>query len=311
VALMEWFREGKTLPKPCACALLMAARELLEGLPSLIRADASQGFTICGDTHGQFYDLLNIFKLNGTPGGSNPYLFNGDFVDRGSFSTEVILTLLAWKLVYPQSLHLLRGNHETIQMNKIYGFEGEVLYKYDDKVNQLFTRVFDMLPLAAVVGGKVFVCHGGLFARDGVSLSDIEEIERDGQPPETGLMHDLLWADPQEQPGRSPSKRGAGLQFGPDVTARFLRENNLEMVVRSHEVKAQGYEVTHGGKLVTVFSAPNYCDQMGNLGAFIKFEDDRCKPKFRTYSHVPHPQIGPMAYASRFSSLFGGFGMSL
>jgi len=311
VQMMEWFKESKTIPSRSLCEMLLASRALLESLPSLVRCNVPTGggraFTVCGDTHGQFYDLLNIFKINGNPSPTNPYLFNGDFVDRGSFSTEVIITLLAWKLVCPDSVHLLRGNHETIQMNKIYGFEGEVLHKYNDAANSLFTEVFNVLPLAACLESKVFICHGGLFTQDGVTLDMITAIPRDRQPPESGLMHDLLWADPQESMGRSPSKRGAGLQFGPDVTQAFLDLNGLEMVIRSHEVKPRGYEVTHGGRLVTVFSAPNYCDQMGNLGAYIRF-DAACKPTYHSFRHVPHPRIGPMAYASNFGMMFGGFG---
>ena len=153
------------------------------------------------------------------------------------------------------------------------------------------------------------MCHGGLFTQDNVTLEMIEAIDRDKQPPESGLMHDLLWADPQEAMGRSPSKRGAGLQFGPDITKAFLDKNGLEMVVRSHEVKPRGYEVMHNGRLVTVFSAPNYCDQMGNLGAYIRF-DSTCKATYHSFKHVPHPRIGPMAYASNFGMMFGGFGMS-
>ncbi|RKP10803.1 Metallo-dependent phosphatase-like protein [Thamnocephalis sphaerospora] len=87
-------------------------------------------------------------------------------------------------------------------------------------------------------------------------------------------MVELLWADPQPQPGRSPSKRGVGLQFGPDVTEKFLELNNLDMLIRSHEVKDNGYVIEHNGKCVTVFSAPNYCDQMGNKGAYIDVTDD-------------------------------------
>lgn len=100
--------------------------------------------------------------------------------------------------------------------------------------------------------------HGGLFSRDDVTLNDIREINRNRQPPEEGLMCDLLWSDPQPQPGKAPSKRGVGVQFGPDITQNFLTLNNLDYIIRSHEVKNEGYEVGHNGKCITVFSAPNY-----------------------------------------------------
>ena len=115
------------------------------------------------------------------------------------------------------------------------------------------------------------------------------------EPPDTGLMCDLLWADPQPQRGRSASKRGVGLSFGPDVTEEFLATNNLTMVMRSHEVRDEGYEWEHGTKLATVFSAPNYCDQMGNKGAFAVFGPSMI-PAFTKFEHVPHPPVRPMAY---------------
>ncbi|GJV58053.1 serine/threonine-protein phosphatase 5 isoform X1, partial [Tanacetum coccineum] len=261
-------------------------------------------FTVCGDVHGQFFDLLNIFELNGLPSEENPYLFNGDFVDRGSFSVEVILTLFAFKCMSPSAIHLARGNHESKSMNKIYGFEGEVRSKLSDKFVELFAEVFCHLPLAHVINEKIFVVHGGLFSTDGVKLSDIRAIDRFCEPPEEGLMCEILWSDPQPNPGRGPSKRGVGLSFGGDVTKRFLKDNNLDLVVRSHEVKDEGYEIDHDGKLITVFSAPNYCDQMGNKGAFIRFEAPTMEPKIVTFSAVPHPDVKPMAYASNFLRMF-------
>lgn len=258
--------------------------------------------TVCGDTHGQFYDVLNIFEMNGFPSSENPYLFNGDFVDRGSFSVEVILTFLLFKMSCPESIYLTRGNHETKNMNRIYGFEGEVKAKYDDKIFELFLEVFGHLPLAAVIEDKVFVTHGGI-PIEPVSLDEIGKIKRGCEPSESGLMSDLLWSDPQPFPGKSPSKRGVGYAFGPDITEAFLAKNNLELLVRSHEVKEEGYLVEHGGKTVTVFSAPNYCDTMGNKGAFIHFGKD-CKPKYTQFDCVPHPTVRPMAYAAGMGGLF-------
>jgi serine/threonine-protein phosphatase 5 len=130
------------------------------------------------------------------PSSSNPYLFNGDFVDRGSFSLEVVVMLLALKLALPNGLYMTRGNHETKGMNKIYGFEGEVKHKYDAVMMQLFSEVFQALPLAAVIADKVFVVHGGISTiNDGcVTLKEIEDVYRFREPPESGLMSDLLWS---------------------------------------------------------------------------------------------------------------------
>jgi serine/threonine-protein phosphatase 5 len=258
--------------------------------------------TVCGDTHGQFYDVMNIFEMNGYPSAGNPYLFNGDFVDRGSFSVEVILTFLLFKMSCPESIYLTRGNHETKNMNRIYGFEGEVKAKYDENIFELFLEVFGHLPLAAVIENKVFVTHGGIPVEP-VTLDEIRKIKRGCEPAESGLMSDLLWSDPQPFPGKSPSKRGVGFAFGPDITEAFLIKNNLELLVRSHEVKEEGYLVEHGGKTVTVFSAPNYCDTMGNKGAFIHFRKD-CKPQYTQFDCVAHPHVRPMAYAAGMGGLF-------
>ncbi|KEH33779.1 serine/threonine-protein phosphatase 5 isoform X1 [Medicago truncatula] len=304
--MMDDFKKQKCLHKRYAFQIVLQTKEMLQALPSLVDITVPHGkhFTVCGDVHGQFYDLLNIFELNGLPSEENPYLFNGDFVDRGSFSLEVILTLFAFKCMSPSAIYLARGNHESKSMNKIYGFEGEVRSKLNETFVELFAEVFCCLPLAHVINEKVFVVHGGLFSVDGVKLSEIRSINRFCEPPEEGLMCELLWSDPQPLPGRGPSKRGVGLSFGGDVTKRFLKDNNLDLVVRSHEVKDEGYEVDHDGKLITVFSAPNYCDQMGNKGAFIRFEAPDLKPNITTFAAVPHPDVKPMAYANNFLRMF-------
>jgi serine/threonine-protein phosphatase 5 len=315
LAALECFRGQKALHKRYVAYLLISAKRYYEKSSSLLEipiptcgpsADdptVSPRLTVCGDTHGQFYDVLNIFDINGLPSRTNPYLFNGDFVDRGSFSVEVILTFLLFKMSDTECIHLHRGNHETRNMNKIYGFEGEVRAKYDDRIFDLFLEVFSHMPLASVVGGKVFVTHGGLPTEPGVTLDDIRRIRRGCEPPNVGLMSDLLWADPQPFPGKSPSKRGVGYSFGPDITESFLKLNDLQLLVRSHEVKDEGYLVEHGGRTITVFSAPNYCDSMGNKGAFIHF-DDTCDPKFTQFESVPHPNVRPMAYAAGMGGLF-------
>ncbi|CDP18730.1 unnamed protein product [Coffea canephora] len=304
--MMHDFKNQKSLHRRYALQIVLQTREMLHSLPTLVDVNVPDGkhFTVCGDVHGQFYDLLNIFELNGFPSEDNPYLFNGDFVDRGSFSVEVILTLFAFKCMCPTAMYLARGNHESKSMNKIYGFEGEVRSKLSEIFVELFAEVFCCLPLAHVINNKIFVVHGGLFSVDGVKLSEISAIDRFREPPEEGLMCELLWSDPQPQLGRGPSKRGVGLSFGADVTKKFLKENNLDLVVRSHEVKDEGYEIEHDGKLITVFSAPNYCDQMGNKGAFIRFEAPSLKPNIVTFSAVPHPDVKPMAYANNFFRMF-------
>ena len=246
-------------------------------------------FTVVGDLHGQFYDLLNIFKINGYPSEDNQYLFNGDFVDRGIFSIETITTLMAFKILYPNHFFMNRGNHEDVEMNSRYGFESETIDKYDIDVFDCFSEFFKFLPLGHVLNKKVLVLHGGLFSKEDVTIKELKKIDRYIEVPYTGLMCDLLWSDPRNQIGLSPSDRGAGVLFGQDVTEKFLSDNNLELLIRSHEVKSEGYEIEHGGMLITLFSAPNYCDYYGNKGAIIQFVGGEMKPNIIQFDASPHP----------------------
>lgn len=314
-SMVEYFKsEQKMIHKFYAARIIIDALKTFKDQPPLVDVTVPENahFTVCGDVHGQFYDLLHIFEINGWPSKENPYLFNGDFVDRGSFSCEVLFTLLALRACEPQSLFMARGNHESINMNLTYGFFGEVEAKCHSSFKALTTDLFDFLPLAHVLSGQIFVVHGGLYMDDQLeppSLDEIRGIDRVCQPPEEGgLMSDLLWADPQPEAGRTASRRGIGYSFGPDVTKRFLEKNGLKMVVRSHEVKDNGYEVMHDGRLVTVFSAPNYCDSMGNKGAFVRFEggDNMCE-KYTTFDCSKHPSSAPMQYANPFLRFMNGF----
>ena len=251
-------------------------------------------FTVVGDIHGQFYDLLHIFEINGYPSEENPYLFNGDYVDRGVFSLECVTTLIAFKILYPNHLFMARGNHEGVNLNQLYGFKNEVIDKYgkDDKMYECFSEFFKSLPLGHILNKQILVVHGGLFSKDGVTIDEIKKIDRFREIPESGLMSELLWSDPCKEKGRMPSKRGVGMSFGPDVAAKFLEENNLKLLIRSHEVKMEGYEIEPEGKVITLFSAPNYCDQMGNKGAIIILKGgEELNYEFKKFESSPHPDI--------------------
>lgn len=204
--LQNHFKNQKLLHKKYVMQLLTIGTKYFRSLPSLLNvglprsaSDPSEiagTVTVCGDTHGQFYDLCNIFEIGGYPSPTNAYLFNGDFVDRGSFSVENILFLLSLKLALPDTFHLLRGNHETKNMNSIYGFNGEVQHKYPgDVILPMFSKLFQSLPLSAVIENKVFVVHGGISANEyGLSIEQIRAVDRFREPSESGLMSDLLWA---------------------------------------------------------------------------------------------------------------------
>ncbi|KAI4165752.1 MAG: hypothetical protein LQ342_000695 [Letrouitia transgressa] len=294
------FKNGKKIHRKFVYQIIAAVRNIVYDEPTMVEMKIEKGhrLTVCGDTHGQYFDLLEIFRLNGFPTESHYYLFNGDFVDRGSWSTEIALLLYSYKWLRPSRFFINRGNHETDDMNRVYGFEGECKAKYNERVFKLFSESFSALPLATLIGKKYFTLHGGLFSDDKTSLDDVRKLNRhqQRQPGQQGLMMEMLWTDPQPANGRGPSKRGVGLQFGPDVTKRFCEANGLNAVIRSHEVRMEGYEVEHNGRCVTVFSAPKYCDSTENKGAYINIGPE-LKLEYHKFDAVPHPDIKPMAYA--------------
>ncbi|KAJ1793814.1 Palmitoyl-protein thioesterase 1 [Coemansia sp. RSA 2399] len=312
--VLDLFRDQKTLPVRYIYVILLQVDRLLRKLPTLVDVAIPEGaeITVCGDVHGQYYDVLKIFELNGFPSEKLLYLFNGDFVDRGSFSVEVVVLFLCLKLMYPNAFFLNRGNHESVDMNRLYGFEGEVRHKYatqGKKVFDLFQETFEALPVAHLIQNKIFVVHGGLYSRetaknartpDGdciVRLSELREMSRFHQPHFNKLLCESLWSDPQPQNGRKPSPRGTAIQYGPDVTKEFCDANGLKMVIRSHQHMEEGYEIAHDGQMVTVFSAPNYCDSFGNKGAYIRITPD-LDCAYHKFTAAPHPNVKAMAYSN-------------
>lgn len=263
---------GEELPgEPQVEALIRRATQLLQARATLVRLSVPAGcrLHVVGDIHGQLAELRHVLGLCGPPvADQNLLLFNGDFVDRGHRSVEVMLTLLTLLVAHPGSIFLNRGNHETRAMNLAYGFYNEVVFKYSRRIFDMFQVLFAQLPLATLVNGSVLVVHGGLPARDGVRLADIAELPRGMVDLHSGLAHELLWADPMPRPGRQLSQRGGEIQlFGPDVSERFCKDNGLLCFIRSHEVAMRGYAWQKGGRCLTVFSAANYVGQVGNLGA--------------------------------------------
>lgn len=269
------------------------ARPVLLSQPMLLQLEAPM--QVCGDIHGQFPDLLRIFELGGFPPASN-YLFLGDYVDRGKQSIETICLLLAYKIFYPESVFLLRGNHENPGINRIYGFYDECKRRYSIKLWKSFSDVFNCLPISALIDGKIICMHGGL-SPELHSIKDIADISRPCDVPKAGLMCDLLWSDPDDTiSGWRESDRGVSFVFGPDVVRSFLETHELDLVIRAHQVVEDGYEFFAGRGLVTLFSAPNYCGEFDNAGGMISIDEDlMCsfqilKPLPRSAKHLPQQQ---------------------
>ena len=259
------------LPEPMIVKIVKASRELFMQQPMLVEITAP--VNICGDTHGQYADLLHLFDIGGFPPDSN-YLFLGDYVDRAKQSIEVITLCLCYKLLYPESFFLLRGNHECASLNRIYGFFDECKRRYSVKLWRTFADCFMCMPVAALVADRIFCMHGGL-SPDLNNLGQVFEIRRPCDVPDEGLLCDLLWSDPDPTvPGWGYNMRGVSYTFGHDVIAEFLDVNKLDLICRAHQVVEDGYEFQANRKLVTIFSAPNYCGEFDNAGAMMCVSKD-------------------------------------
>ncbi|GKT62059.1 serine/threonine-protein phosphatase PP-X isozyme 1-like [Colletotrichum tofieldiae] len=257
-------RACRPIPEAQVRELCHKARELLieEGNVATVTAPV----TICGDIHGQFHDLMELFRVGGDVPDTN-YLFmgmpscslltsastytdrfyyTGDFVDRGFYSLESFLLLLCLKVRYPDRMTLIRGNHESRQITTVYGFYDECLRKYGSaNVWRYCCDVFDYLALGA-----------------------IQEV------PHEGAMCDLLWSDPDDIDGWGLSPRGAGFLFGADIVRDFNHKNDLSLIARAHQLVMEGFKEMFDASIVTVWSAPNYCYRCGNVAAILELAED-------------------------------------
>ncbi|RLN87754.1 hypothetical protein BBJ28_00027071, partial [Nothophytophthora sp. Chile5] len=289
--LLALFRLGGTIPVASALEIVRLATNLMALEQNVLSIRAP--YTLVGDLHGQFQDLLELFRVHGAPAVDNPFLFLGDYVDRGVSSCEIILLLLAFKVAYPESVHLLRGNHECRSLSTFYGFRAECLRKYGPVVYNRVVKCFESMPLAArleTAHGTFLAVHGGL-SPDIAYVEDINgQVNRFMEPEPTGALCDLLWSDPakgetQEQEWAPNSMRGCSFTFNEHACRAFLIRNNLLSIIRAHELEEDGFkehfrhdrgkEQTEDGHLVlppvvTVFSAPEYCNTNHNVGATLK-----------------------------------------
>ena len=294
-------REGK-LSKPDILELLSLFQAQIKAEPNILKLQ--DPVTVVGDLHGQFYDLLNLFDpiIGGDPENTK-YLFLGDYVDRGSFSIECVLLLIALKLNYKNTFFMLRGNHECRQMTSFFNFKHECEVKYDLEVYERFMETFDCLPIACLINDKFLAIHGGISPKIS-KIEDIEKINRFTEPPKTGPMCDMLWSDPCEKDEDAKTigwientNRGCSYIFGAKAATPFLEKNEILTLIRAHEAQMDGYKMHNWNpemgfpSVITVFSAPNYCDVYSNFGAAIMFKDNNVNIK--QYNCSPHPFILP------------------
>ncbi|GIX65546.1 protein phosphatase 2B catalytic subunit, calcineurin family phosphatse superfamily protein [Babesia caballi] len=348
--LREFLKAEGRLSKEDALTVIRTAGILFRKEPNVIKVEYP--VNIVGDVHGQYYDLLTIFDTTGSPT-TTQYLFLGDYVDRGCFSVEIVLLMYAIKINFPDTFHMLRGNHECRLLTEHFNFRTECELKYDADIYEEFMKSFDALPLCAVVNERFFALHGGI-SPELVTLSQINQLDRFREPPLKGLLCDLLWADPYSEEGErgihqsdgeglvhsfetsasvsdiheSPSPKGlkgllgsrkTGLQkvthfvhntlrgcsynYGHDAAQQFLEQNKLLCIIRAHEAQLEGYKMQFRNPktgfpcVITVFSAPNYCDVHRNKGAVLKLSKNSLHIQQFLWSRHPY-------YLPNFMDLF-------
>lgn len=292
---IEQLKERRQLSEHDVKNLCDRAKDVLFEEPNVTNVLAP--VTVCGDIHGQFYDLKELFRVGGYPPDTN-YLFMGDYVDRGYHSVETVTLVVTLKLRYPDRITILRGNHESRQITQVYGFYDECLKKYGNaNVWRYFTDLFDYLPPTALIEGEVLCLHGGL-SPSVDSLDHIRALDRFMEIPHEGPMCDLLWSDPDNRGGWGVSPRGAGYTFGCEITDTFNYHNGLVLVSRAHQLVMNGYEWSHDKSVVTVFSAPNYCYRCGNMAAILAM-DENLNYAFLTYEAAPRKPIEPKPVTTR------------
>ena len=260
------------------------AYEIFQKEESLLKITAP--LYICGDIHGQYYDLIRVFDILNYPPQST-FLFLGDYVDRGKQSLECLLLLLCLKIQFPEKIFLIRGNHESEALNKIYGFFDECKRRLSIKCFKKITNLFNIMPISALINENILCMHGGL-SKDLQNVEQINKILRPTEVPDEGLLCDLLWSDPNDQLNEDfgSNERNVSITFSKDYVKNFVEKNNLDLICRAHQVVEEGFEFFADMKLVTIFTAPNYMGEFDNNGGILEVgEDLLCK------FHILRPNI--------------------
>lgn len=295
---LESLYDCKQLSEAQVKSLCEKAKEIFAQESNVV--EVKSPVTVCGDVHGQFHDLMELFRIGGKPPDTN-YLFMGDYVDRGYYSLETVSLLVAIKVRYRHRITILRGNHESRQITQVYGFYDECLRKYGNaNVWKYFTDLFDYFPLTALIDGRVFCLHGGLSPSID-TLDHVRALDRIQEYPNEGPMPDLLWSDPDERVGWGVSARGIGYTFGEDISETFNHRNGLSFIARAHQLVMEGYNWCHEKNVVTIFSAPNYCYRCGNQAALMELDE---ASKFTFLQFDPAPRRGEPQFMRKTPDYF-------
>lgn len=281
------------IPPPIMTSILRDSISIFRDEPMIIRTTGP--VIIVGDLHGQILDLLRILKSEGLPP-EKRYIFLGDLVDRGQFSTETVTLIFIMKILWPGSIILLRGNHEFDELCTIGGFGTEIsnIYNSDD-ISSLFSYSFACIPIACIVNNIIVCLHGGI-GPTVKRLSTIEDTQRPLYIFPDGPITDILWSDPSEMVDTfKTSSRGSGALFGQKAIDNFLQQEKLEFIVRGHQCVATGVASSLNGKCITVFSASNYCGVSGNKAGVLLINEE---------GNMLHKDFDPLPLLFRMEAKF-------
>ncbi|NWU49132.1 PP2BC phosphatase, partial [Dromas ardeola] len=295
-------KEGR-LEEDAALKIINDGAAILRHEKTMIEVEAP--ITVCGDIHGQFFDLMKLFEVGGSPNNTR-YLFLGDYVDRGYFSIECVLYLWSLKINHPKTLFLLRGNHECRHLTEYFTFKQEC--KYQQLISPVLSHSLQLI--VQLMAGLIpaWNCRlrllGSACPHRGPPrphLVCVFQLDRFKEPPAFGPMCDLLWSDPSEDYGNEKTLehfahntvRGCSYFYSYPAVCEFLQNNSLLSVIRAHEAQDAGYrmyrksQTTGFPSLITIFSAPNYLDVYNNKAAVLKYENNVMN--IRQFNCSPHP----------------------
>jgi serine/threonine-protein phosphatase PP1 catalytic subunit len=249
-------------------------KPILQNEPNILEIEAP--VNVFGDIHGQFSDMIHFLEMTGLPP-NNKFLFMGDYVDRGNNSIEVCALLFAMKIMYPSNIQILRGNHECPEVNCLYGLLTECETRFGNDARLVFNKINEVLcvlPVCAIINNKIFCVHGGISPHL-KNLDDIKSLNRFGKIPDSGLLCDLMWSDPSISTSKwGTNNRGISCTYNNLAINTFLKNNKLQLLCRAHQLVSEGYKFFGNNKMITVFSAPNYCGNCGNDGAVMKVNEN-------------------------------------
>ncbi|CAI5448329.1 unnamed protein product [Caenorhabditis angaria] len=250
--------------------ILNKVKLIFEPLPAMI--EICSPVIVFGDVHGQLSDMLSFIDKIGRPP-SYQYLFLGDIVDRGTRSLETIFWIFCMKILYPDKIHVIRGNHEVRRVNALYGFREEMSRKRSVSMWKIVNDVFSEMPICANINRKILCMHGGVNSKieNWASLENLKKPRKFSEC-EDGLTVDLLWADPNRKSDECKfnTKRGISTYFSKSAVHDICSALSIDLIIRAHEMKIAGHEFQFDNQLLTIFSAPHYSGNNDNSASIAK-----------------------------------------